>query len=602
MEFLINFLTNVFVIVLGLLALITGISIFPTTKKYKIAAITFSHSKNEWTRISLLERAIAIFYFVIFSVVLIAVSYDIVTFGVQAAIWEKTDIWFYPLFSMFVPFAAIMVCSAVVLPLILKVKKATLCSSKNIELLKNANSGLLEKSAYAVCNYSIFVCAFNILAAAAVIVLTFLKFIASTAIFASNEYIQVSMVGIIILSLIFMFALAIVMSANSKKPKYKILNFNAFMKAEYMNKDQVVRTKGWNAIFVFAQLFGLIALGGFIAISLVWFMTFSWPDFGIPQIIDLKDFEKQILIYVSYGLAGSATLSLIFSLITIASLKHNFYNTRALFTQNWILSLLGVVASAAYIVIGLRFATIFNPLLTAMSIGQILIIIALFTLIPGFMAYLILAGYVINKQNEKHYLLYSYIQTLNKNKEEEVVPTVQNQPAVASTTYVQQPQPVYNNTSPIYVNVANTQPQSNSDHESAKQISELHEEISELKKTIESSNTKQTITTDQIEDIPAYIDISRVANEKSSTTYPIWKNRKGSSQVKKPVKQEEPEETKTTLYPIWKNRKGLNPRFKKKSSPKKKSSRKHNTKKAKIIFKERGFFQRKPKKDSKKKK
>ena len=605
MEFLINFLTNVFVIVLGLLALITGISIFPTTKKYKIAAITFSHSKNEWTRISLLERAIAIFYFVIFSVVLIAVSYDIVTFGVQAAIWEKTDIWFYPLFSMFVPFAAIMVCSAVVLPLILKVKKATLCSSKNIELLKNTKSGLSEKSAYAVCNYSIFVCAFNILAAAAVIVLTFLRFIPSTAIFASNEYIQVSMVGIIILSLIFMFALAIVMSANSKKPKYKILNFNAFMKAEYMNKDQVVRTKGWNAIFVFAQLFGLIALGGFIAISLVWFMTFSWPDFGIPQIIDLKDFEKQILIYVSYGLAGSATLSLIFSLITIASLKHNFYNTRALFTQNWILSLLGVVASAAYIVIGLRFATIFNPLLTAMSIGQILIIIALFTLIPGFMAYLILAGYVINKQNEKHYLLYSYIQTLNKNKEEEVVPTVQNQPAVASTTYVQQPQPVYNNTSPIYVNVANTQPQSNSDHESAKQISELHEEISELKKTIESSNTKQTITTDQIEDIPAYIDISRVANEKSSTTYPIWKNRKGISQVKKTVKQEEPEEskeTKTTLYPIWKNREGLIPRFKKKSSPKKKSSRKHNTKKAKIIFKERGFFQRKPKKDSKKKK
>ena len=573
MEFSINFLTNVFVIALGLLALITGISIFPTTKKYKIAAITFSHSKNEWTRISLLERAIAIFYFVIFSVVLIAVSYDIVTFGVQAAIWEKTDIWFYPLFSMFVPFAAIMVCSAVALPLILKVKKATLCSSKNIELLKNANSGLLEKSAYAVCNYSIFVCAFNILAAAAVIVLTFLKFIASTAIFASNEYVQVSMVGIIILSLIFMFALAIVMSANSKKPKYKILNFNAFMKAEYMNKDQVVRTKGWNAIFVFAQLFGLIALGGFIAISLVWFMTFSWPDFGIPQIIALEDFDKQILIYVSYGLAGSATLSLIFSLITIASLKHNFYNTRALFTQNWILSLLGVVASAAYIVIALRFATIFNPLPTAMSIGQILIIIALFTLIPGFMAYLILAGYVINKQNEKHYLLYSYIQTLNKNMEEEVVPTVQSQPAVASTTYVQQPQPVYNNTSPIYVNVANSQPQSNSDHESAKQISELHEEISELKKTIESSNTKQTITTDQIEDIPAYIDISRVANEKSSTTYPIWKNRKG-----------------------------LIPRFKKKSSPKKKSSRKHNTKKAKIIFKERGFFQRKPKKDSKKKK
>ena len=137
------------------------------------------------------------------------------------------------------------------------------------------------------------------------------------------------------------------------------------------------------------------------------------------------------------------------------------------------------------------------------------------------MAYLILAGYVISKQNEKHYLLYSYIQTLNKNKEEEVVPTVQSQPAIPSTTYVQQPQPVYNNTSPIYVNVANTQPQSNSDHESAKQISELHEEISELKKTIESSNTKQTITTDQIEDIPAYIDISRVANEKSSTSYPI---------------------------------------------------------------------------------
>ena len=607
MEFSINFLTNVLVIALGLLALITGISIFTTTKKYKIAAITFSHSKKEWTRISLLERAIAIFYFVIFSVVLIAVSYDIVTFGAQAAIWERTDIWFYPLFSMFVPFAAIMVCSAVVLPLMLKAKKATLCSSKNIELLKNTKSGLSEKSAYAVCNYSIFVCAFNILAAAAVIVLTFLKFIASTAIFASNEYIQVSMVGIIILSLIFMFALAIVMSANSRKSKYKILNFTAFMQAEYMNKDQVVRTKGWNAIFVFAQLFGLIALGGFIAISLVWFMLFSWPDFGIPQIIALEDFEKQILIYVSYGLAGSATLSLIFSLITIASLKHNFYNTRALFTQNWILSLLGVVASAAYVVICLRFATIFNPLPTAMSIGQILIIIALFTLIPGFIAYLVLAGYFINKQNEKPYLLYSYIQTFNKNKkkEEVVVPTVQSQPAVPSTTYVQQPQPVYNNTTPIYVNVANTQPQSNSDHESAKQISELHEEIAELKKTIESSNTKQTITTDQIEDIPAYIDINRVANEKSSTIYPIWKNRKGSSQVKKPVKQEEseePKETKTTLYPIWKNREGLNPRFKKKSSPKKKSSRKHNTKKAKIIFKERGFFQRKPKKDSKKKK
>ena len=606
MEFSINFLTNVFVIALGLLALITGISIFTATKKYKIAAITFSHSKKEWTRISLLERAIAIFYFVIFSVVLIAVSYDIVTFGVQAAIWGKTDIWFYPLFSMFVPFAAIMVCSAVVLPLMLKAKKATLCSSKNIELLKNTKSGLSEKSAYAVCNYSIFVCAFNILAAAAVIVLTFLRFIPSTAIFASNEYIQFSMVGIIILSLIFMFALAIVMSANSRKSKYKILNFNAFMKAEYMNKDQVVRTKGWNAIFVFAQLFGLIALGGFIAISLVWFISFNNLPVGIPQIIALEDFEKQILIYVSYGLAGSATLSLIFSLITIASLKHNFYNTRALFTQNWILSLLDVVASAAYIVIALRFATIFNPLPTAMSIGQILIIIALFTLIPGFIAYLVLAGYFINKQNEKSYLLYSYIQTLNKNeKKEEVVPTVQSQPAVASTNYVQQPQSVYNNTAPIYVNVANTQPQSNSDHECAKQISELHEEIAELKKTIESSNTKQTITTDQIEDIPAYIDINRVANEKSSTTYPIWKNRKGISQVKKPVKQEEPEEpkeTKTTLYPIWKNRKGLNPRFKKKSSLKKKSSRKHNKKKAKIIFKERGFFQRKPKKDSKIKK
>ena len=665
MAFSINFLTNVLVIALGLLALITGISIFPTTKKYKTAAITFSHSKKEWTWISLLESAIAIFYFVIFSivlisVVLIAVYYDIATFWTQAAIWERTDIWYYPLFSMFVPFAAIMVCSAVALPLILKAKKATLCSSKNIELLKNTKSGLSEKSAYAVCNYSIFVCAFNILAAAAVIVLTFLKFIASTAIFASNEYIQVSIAGIIILSLIFMFALAIVMSANSRKSKYEILNFNAFMKAEYMNKDQVVRTKGWNAIFVFAQLFGLIALGGFIAISLVWFISFNWSDLGIPQIIDLEEFEKQILIYVSYGLAGFAALSLFFSLITIASLKHNFYNTRALFTQNLILSLLGVVASAAYIVIDLGYPTIFNPLPTAMSIGQILIIIALFTLIPGFIAFLVLAGYFINKQNEKPYLLYSYIQTLNKNKkEEEVVPAVQSQPVVASTTYVQQPhsnadhecakqisefheeivelnktiessntkptittdqsqpaaasttyvqqpQPVYNNTPPIYINVANTQqPQSNGEHESAKQISELHEEIAELKKTIESSNTKPTFTTDQIEDIPAYIDINRVANEKSSTTYPIWKNKKGSSQVKKPVKQEEPEEpkeTKTTLYPIWKNKKGLNPRFKKKSSPKKKSSKKRNRMKAKIIFKERGFFQRKPKKDSKKKK
>ena len=790
MAFSINFLTNVLVIALGLLALITGISIFPTTKKYKTAAITFSHSKKEWTWISLLERAIAIFYFVIFSVVLIsvvliAVYYDIATFWTQAANWERTDIWYYPLFSMFVPFAAIMVCSAVALPLISKAKKATLCSSKNIELLKNTKSGLSEKSAYAVCNYSIFVCAFNILAAAAVIVLTFLKFITSTAIFASNEYIQVSIAGIIILSLIFMFALAIVMSANSRKSKYEILNFNTFMKAEYMNKDQVVRTKGWNAIFVFAQLFGLIALGGFIAISLVWFISFNWSDLGIPQIIGLKEFEKQILIYVSYGLAGFAALSLFFSLITIASLKHNFYNTRALFTQNLILSLLGVVASAAYIVIDLGYPTIFNPLPTAMSIGQILIIIALFTLIPGFIAFLVLAGYFINKQNEKPYLLYSYIQTLNKNKKEEIVPTVQNQPVVASTTYVQQPQsnadhecakqisefhkeiaelnktiessdtkptittdqsqpvvasttyvqqpqpvynntppiyinvantqqpqsngdhesakqiselheeiaelkktiessdtkptittdqsqpvvasttyvqqpqPVYNNTPPIYINVANTQqpqsngdyesakqiselheeiaelkrtiessntkptittdqsqpavasttyvqlPQSNGDHESAKQISEFHEEIAELKKTIESSNTKPTFTTDQIEDIPAYIDINRVANEKSSTTYPIWKNKKGSSQVKKPVKQEEPEEpkeTKTTLYPIWKNKKGLNPRFKKKSSPKKKSSKKRNRMKAKIVFKERGFFQRKPKKDSKKKK
>ena len=717
MAFSINFLTNVLVIALGLLALITGISIFPTTKKYKTAAITFSHSKKEWTWISLLERAIAIFYFVIFSVVLIsvvliAVYYDIATFWTQAANWERTDIWYYPLFSMFVPFAAIMVCSAVALPLISKAKKATLCSSKNIELLKNTKSGLSEKSAYAVCNYSIFVCAFNILAAAAVIVLTFLKFITSTAIFASNEYIQVSIAGIIILSLIFMFALAIVMSANSRKSKYEILNFNTFMKAEYMNKDQVVRTKGWNAIFVFAQLFGLIALGGFIAISLVWFISFNWSDLGIPQIIGLKEFEKQILIYVSYGLAGFAALSLFFSLITIASLKHNFYNTRALFTQNLILSLLGVVASAAYIVIDLGYPTIFNPLPTAMSIGQILIIIALFTLIPGFIAFLVLAGYFINKQNEKPYLLYSYIQTLNKNKKEEIVPTVQNQPVVASTTYVQQPQsnadhecakqisefhkeiaelnktiessdtkptittdqsqpvvasttyvqqpqPVYNNTPPIYINVANTQqpqsngdyesakqiselheeiaelkrtiessntkptittdqsqpavasttyvqlPQSNGDHESAKQISEFHEEIAELKKTIESSNTKSTFTTDQIEDISAYIDINRVANEKSSTTYPIWKNKKGSSQVKKPVKQEEPEEpkeTKTTLYPIWKNKKGLNPRFKKKSSPKKKSSKKRNRMKAKIVFKERGFFQRKPKKDSKKKK
>lgn len=570
MAFSIDFITNVLVITLGLLALITGISIFSTTKKYKTAAITFSHSKKEWTWIYLLERAIAIFYFIIFSVVLIAVSYDIATFGAQAAIWERwerMDIWYYPLFSMFVPFAAIMVCSAVALPLISKAKKATLCSSKNIELLKNTKSGLSEKSAYAVFNYSIFVCAFNILAAAAVIVLTFLKFITSTAIFASNEYIQVSMAGIIILSLIFMFALAI----------------------------------GWNAIFVLAQLFGLIALGGFIAISLVWFMSFDNSPVGIPQIFKLEDFEKQILIHFSYWLAGSAALSLFFSLITIASLKHNFYNTRALFTQNWILSLLGVVASAAYIVIGLRFATIFNPLPTAMSIGQILIIIALFTLIPGFIAYLVLAGYFINKQNEKTYLLYSYIQTLNKDKKkEEVVPTVQSQPAVASTNNVQQPQPVYNNTPPVCVNVTNTL-----DHESAKQISKLREEIAELKKTNESSNTKPTITTDQIEDIPAYIDINRVANEKSSTTYPIWKNRKSSSQVKKSVKQEEPEEpkeTKTTLYPIWKNRKGLNPGFKKKSSPKKKSSKKHNRLKAKIIFKERGFFPRKPKKDSKKKK
>jgi hypothetical protein len=45
---------------------------------------------------------------------------------------------------MFVPFAAIMVCSTVALPLILKAKKATLCSSKNIELLKNTKSGLSE--------------------------------------------------------------------------------------------------------------------------------------------------------------------------------------------------------------------------------------------------------------------------------------------------------------------------------------------------------------------------------------------------------------------------------------------------------------------------
>ena len=232
MEFSINFLTNVFVIALGLLALITGISIFTATKKYKIAAITFSHSKKEWTRISLLERAIAIFYFVIFSVVLIAVSYDIVTFGAQAAIWGKTDIWFYPLFSMFVPFAAIMVCSAVVPPLMLKAKKATLCSSKNIELLKNTKSGLSEKSAYAVSNYSIFVCAFNILAAAAVIVLTFLRFIPSTAIFASNEYIQFSMVGIIILSLIFMFALAsillIITLINPDKEKSSVPFIEAF--------------------------------------------------------------------------------------------------------------------------------------------------------------------------------------------------------------------------------------------------------------------------------------------------------------------------------------------------------------------------------------
>lgn len=605
MIFSINFLTNILVIALGFLALITGIFIFPTTKKYKTAVITFSHSKKEWTKISLLERAIAIFYFAIFSAVLIAVSYDIATFGVKAAIWERTDICYYPLFSifMFVPFAAIMVCSAVAIPFILKAKKATLCSSKNIELLENTESGLSEKSAYAVCNYSIFICAFNILAAAAVIVLPFLKFTALKAIFASNEYIQVSMVGIIILSLIFMLALAIVMSANSRKSKYKILNFNAFMKAEYMNNDQVVRTKGWNAIFVFAQLFGLIALGGFIAISLIWFLSFSWLDFGIPQIVVLEDFDKQILIYVSYILAGSAALSLFFSIITIASLKHNFYNTRVLFIQNWILSLLGVVAAVAYLVINLRFATIFNPLPTAMSIGQILIITALFTLILGFIAYLVLAGYFINKQNEKPYLLYSYIQTLNKNKKkEEVVPTVQSQPAVASITHVQQPQPIYDNTHPIYVNVTNAQPQSNGAHESAKQISELHEEIAELKKTIESSNTKPIITADQIENIPAYVDINRIANEKSSTIYPIWKNKKGSSQVKKPVKQEEPKETKTTLYPIWKNKKGLIPRFKKKSSPKKKSSKKHNKKKAKIIFKERGFFQRKPKKDSKKKK
>ncbi|MEE3440602.1 hypothetical protein, partial [Ruminococcus sp.] len=97
-----------------------------------------------------------------------------------------------------------------------------------------------------------------------------------------------------------------------------------------------------------------------------------------------------------------------------------------------------------------------------MSIGQILIIIALFTLIPGFIAYLVLAGYFINKQNEKTYLLYSYIQTLNKDKKkEEVVPTVQSQPAVASTNNVQQLQPVYNNTPPVCVNVTNTL-----DHES----------------------------------------------------------------------------------------------------------------------------------------
>ena len=559
MLFSINFITNILVIIFGALALIVGISIFPATKKYKIAAITCTHSKDEWSRICSLERTIAVFYLIIFLVVSAAVFYDIATFGPQIAILEKTDIWDYPLFVIFIPFAAIFVCSAVILSLISKAKKAVLCSNKNIALLKNPNSGLTEKSAYAVCNYSIFVCVFNMLAGAAIIALTFLKFIRSTAIFADNEFIQISMAGIIILSFIFVFALSILMSAKSNKSKYKILNLINFMKAEYIkNKDQVLRTKGWNAIFVFAQLFGLIALFGFIGITLVWFMAFAWADFNIPQIITLDDFKKQILIYVSYGLAGSAALSLIFSLISIASLKHYFYNTRILFSQNQILSLLGIIASIVYIVIDLRITTIFNPIFTTMSIGQILIITSLFTLISGLIAYLVLSGQFFNKQREKFTLLYPYIKTLNKNKV--VSHDAKQQPVVLSAS---QTQPAYNNTPPIYVNVTSTQP--SNERESTKKISELQEEIAELKKTIEENNTKPVITIDQIENIPAYDAINRVANAAS------------------------------TIYPIWKNRKDLKPRFnKEKFSPKEKSTSKEPVK---IVFKERGFFKRKTKKD-----
>ena len=562
MLFPINFITNILVILFGALALIVGISIFPATKKYKIAAITSTHSKNEWLRISSLERTIAVFYLIIFLVVLIAVFYNIATFGPQIAIWE-TDIWYYPLFVVFIPFAAISVCSAVILPLLSKAKNAELCSGKNNKKKKNPRSGLTKKSVYAVCNYSIFVCVFNMLAGAAIIVLTFLKFFTSTAIFADNEFIQISMACIIILSFIFVFALSILMSAKSNKSKYKVSNLINFMKAEYiMNKDQVLRTKGWNTIFVFAHLFGLIALFGFIGITLVWFMAFDWANFNIHHIITLDDFKKQILIYVSYGLAGSAALSLIFSLISIASLKHYFYNTRILFSQNQILSLLGIIASTVYIVIDLRITTIFNPISTIMSIGKILIIISLFTLIPGLIAYLVLTGQFFNKQREKFTLLYPYIKALNKNKLKEKVVShdAKQQPVVLSTS---QSQPTYSNTPPIYVNVTSTQP--SNERESAKKISELQKEIAELKKTIKENNAKPVITIDQIENIPAYVGINRIANEKS------------------------------TIYPIWKNRKGLKPRFnKKKFSPKKKSTSK---KSVKIVFKERGFFKRKTKKD-----
>jgi hypothetical protein len=144
---------------------------------------------------------------------------------------------------MFVPFTAILVCSLVLLPLFSKVKKTELCSFDHKSLLTNTQSGLSENDAKAVSSYSVFTYIFNILTAVAVIVFTFTYYIKSIAII-NSEFIPISMTSVILVSLIFMFALAILMLASSRHSRYKVLDLNNFIKAEYMNRNQVVKTKG----------------------------------------------------------------------------------------------------------------------------------------------------------------------------------------------------------------------------------------------------------------------------------------------------------------------------------------------------------------------